>query len=188
MWYWIVLGLVILALIGMTIRQMWIFHQRSIRVRAEVEKHLDEKREIYRNRVLSQIGHPELSTARKPESQKETETLSPEEMEARMAFMERCFEKYGAKALDINARNREMLGQRRTYQHGKDFFRIDQATFDGIPFFVISSIDLPKLAEVGVMEDVEAFPVTLSEEKLEKEIRYALGVEPYPAKYPEWAA
>jgi len=36
------------------------------------------------------------------------------------------------------------------------------------------------------MEDVNAIPGTLDDERLEKEVRYALDIEPYPEDYPDW--
>lgn len=103
-----------------------------------------------------------------------------------MERVERFFLQYGAVPQQINERNRELFGQRQTFLYQENYYRVDQAEFDGTPFLIIDCIDDPKYAGVGVMEDVGALPVSLTEEQLEKEVRYALGIEPYPENYPEW--
>lgn len=103
-----------------------------------------------------------------------------------MDKVEEFFAKYGAVPQEINRRNRELFGLRRAFLYNGNYYRVDHAEFDDIPFLVIDCIDDPSYAAVGVMEDVEAIPVTLTDEQLEKEVRYALEIEPYPDDYPEW--
>ena len=112
----------------------------------------------------------------------ENEALLMKQMER----MEQFFVQYGAVPQEINQRNRDLFGQRQAFLFDGNYYRVDHAEFDDIPFLIINCIDDPKFASVGVMEDVEAIPVTLSDEQLEKEARYALGIEPYPDDYPEW--
>ena len=91
--------------------------------------------------------------------------------EERMAFVERCFEKFGGAAQDINQRNRQRLGQRQTYLFSGSYYRVDVAEFDGEPFIIISCIDDAKYAAAGVMEDVEALPLTLDDAELERAVQ-----------------
>jgi len=107
-------------------------------------------------------------------------------IDARLKKLEEYFLKYGAKPLEINERNRRLHGQRQSYLYGDTYFRADLTEFDRTPFLIISQITEPDYARIGLMEDVEALPVTLSDEQLEKEVRYAFGLEPYPENYPEW--
>ncbi len=114
-------------------------------------------------------------------------SYSKEEMEEKMSFVESLFVKYGAAALDINAKNREKFGQRGIYMYRGMYYRVDSLKFeeDQDPYIVISCTDEDKYADVGLMEDVNAFGFDLSEEELEKEVRYALEIEPYPEGYME---
>ena len=111
--------------------------------------------------------------------------MTNQQLNEKMDFVERCFVKYGAVPQDIN-HNRERLGQRRTYLYKGSFYRVDTAEFDGEPFLIINCIDDPRFASVGLMEDVNAIPGTLDDDRLEKEVRYALDIEPYPEDYPDW--
>ncbi len=195
MWYWIVLGFLILAaglaLVGIGVRWSFRFHQQQMRAREEAEKRILENREKVLRRLESRRRHPAAgSVEAELDERKEEEKDMTAEHEAlmlqKMEFMESCFVKYGAVPQDINQRNREILSQRQSFLYQGNYYRVDHAEFDNIPFLMINSIDDPKFAAVGVMEDVEAIPVTLSNEKLEKEVRYALGIEPYPENYPDW--
>ena len=91
--------------------------------------------------------------------------------EERMDYVERCFERIGAVPQDINRKNREMLGQRQEYLYNGSYYRVDVAEFDGVPFLIIDRIDDEKFAAVGIMEDVEALPLTLSDAELEAAVR-----------------
>ena len=50
---------------------------------------------------------------------------------------------------------------------------------------MLSCIDKRKYAELGLLEDMDVLAADSSDEQLEKSVRYALGVEPYPERYPE---
>ena len=107
-------------------------------------------------------------------------------LQQQMKKVEQIFVRYGAEPQDINRHNREVLGLRQEYLYRGNYYRVDHAAFDGIPYLIINQIDNPRYAAAGVMEDVEAIPITLTDEQLEKEVRYALGIEPYPEDYPQW--
>lgn len=112
---------------------------------------------------------------------KEHEDLLLRQMEKVEGF----FVKYGAVPQDINQRNRSVLGQRQSYLYKGNYYRVDHAEFDGVPCLVINCIDDPSFAAVGFMEDVDAIPVTLDDENLEKEVRYAMEIEPDPGSDPD---
>ena len=88
--------------------------------------------------------------------------------------VENCFVRCGAEPQDINRRNRERFDQRQIFLYKGNYYRVDQAEFDGVPFLVIDCIDNPEYASVGIMEDVDALPLTLTEEEVEKRIREIL--------------
>ena len=105
--------------------------------------------------------------------------LIPEE---RLRLAENILERCGAVPTDLNARNRELLGQRMTYRYGDLFYRIDSADFDGKCFLILSCADSERFAEIGLMEDVEAIDPGLPEEGIESVIRAALGADAHVRK------
>ena len=98
--------------------------------------------------------------------------------------VETYLEKYGA--VPVETKNKDAFGHRMTYEQGGVFYRVDETDMDGRTFLMVSAADDPAFANVGVMEDVAAFPATLTDEQLEKEVRYLLDVEPYPDNYPDY--
>ena len=100
--------------------------------------------------------------------------------------MEQLFTKYGAVPLDINKTNRERSGQRITYQYKGEYYRAGIIGFDEKPFLVIEWTDNDDYAAAGSMEDVEPFPYDLPNWKIEKEVRFAFEIEPYPETYPDY--
>ncbi len=100
-----------------------------------------------------------------------------ERMQEMAERIEDCFVRCGAVPQDINGRNREALDQRQAYLYRGVYFRVDRAEFDGEPFLIIDCIDDPRYASVGIMEDVDALPLTLTDEELEKRVRETLAAE-----------
>ncbi len=100
-------------------------------------------------------------------------------LEDKMKYVESVLEKYGAKPLGINKKNRDKFGQRITYLYNNSYYRVDFLKFeeDEKPYMVISCTDEKKYADIGIMEDVEAFPFELTDEEFEKEVRYALEID-----------
>ena len=190
MWYmnvlWGLLGIVSALLLYDVVRFAVYIIRRKRKLRAEAEARIDANRE----RLARKKQEEEERKAAGDDPARQEEEKMTAEHEAlllqKMEKVEEFFEKYGAVPQDINQRNRERFGQRRAFLYRGNYYRVDHAEFDDIPFLLIDCIDDPKYASVGVMEDVEAIPVTLSDEKLEKEVRYALEIEPYPENYPDW--
>ena len=110
---------------------------------------------------------------------------SSEAVEQRLEFVEALFTKYGAEPLDIDESNREKFGQRRLFKYNDSFYRVDEMKFeeDDKPFIILSCTDDEKYANIGLLEDIDALDFGDSDEKLEKAIRYAFGIEPYPDDY-----
>ena len=111
--------------------------------------------------------------------------MSEIKLSERMEYVESLFEKYGAAPLDINEKNRAKHGERAIFKRFDMYYRTGCMAFEdtGELFLVISCTDEEMYAGVGVMEDVAAFRPDESDEKIEKEVRYALGIEPYPEDY-----
>lgn len=106
-------------------------------------------------------------------------------MNEKRQLLEALFERYGAAATEFDRENRERFGDGVIYEYGGVYYRAGSASFDGQDFLVIASIDKPKFAALGLLEDIDVLPAESSEERLEQAVRYALGVEPYPERYPE---
>ena len=108
-----------------------------------------------------------------------------DEIEVKLEYLESIFEKYGAVPLNINEKNMEKFHQRKIYQYKDNYYRVDSADFEdnGEIFLVLSSTDEKKYADIGLLEDIDAFSAGMSDEQLEKQVRYALGIEPYPEDY-----
>ena len=104
-------------------------------------------------------------------------------MTDKRAFLEELFRRYGAEPTELDPENREIYGT--IYAYGGAYYQAGTASFDGRDFLVISCIDKEKFAALGLLEDIDVLPADSGEERLEKAVRYALGVEPYPPRYPE---
>ncbi len=105
--------------------------------------------------------------------------MTEDGIEKKLIFMESLFEKNGAVPLDINEKNREKFGLRRTFKYGDKFYRVDEAKFDGDSheYMVISCTDNEKFAQIGVMDDIDALSVDLTDEELDRQVRLAFGLE-----------
>ena len=110
--------------------------------------------------------------------------MEQEKIEAKKQSVENYFVKYGADP--VETKSEDTFGHRATFEQGGIYYRVDESEIDGRIFLVVSAADDPKFANIGVMEEVAAFPADLTEEQLEKEVRYILEVEPYPEDYPDY--
>ena len=105
-------------------------------------------------------------------------------MEEKLRQMEALFARFGAAPTELDEENRARFGDRVIYELGGSYFRASTAVFDGQTFLVISSINKQRLAELGMLEDIDVLPADCSEDRMEKAVRYALGAESYPEIYP----
>ena len=114
----------------------------------------------------------------------ENKILQPDDyLESRLQLLESYFVKYGAVPTDINMENRARFGQRATYQRDGIFFRADTMAGRSGTLLVIEYSDDIEFAKVGSMDDASAFPADFPDERIEKEVRYAFEIEPYPDDY-----
>lgn len=68
------------------------------------------------------------------------------------------------------------VNEMRIYQYKDEYFWIEDHFLEEKPFMVFSFGDTIDT----IFEDAEPFPYDLSEEELKAEVRYSLGIEPYP--------
>ncbi|MBQ8030600.1 MAG: hypothetical protein IJ260_03570 [Butyrivibrio sp.] len=105
--------------------------------------------------------------------------MKEQDKRERIAYAEYLLVKSGAAPTDIKPRGQGEKENRHIYILNDDFYRIGEATFEGIddPYIVVSCTDTKKYAEYGLFDDIHAFEFTLSNEEMEKEIRFALGID-----------
>ena len=108
-----------------------------------------------------------------------------ETMDEKRKFLESLLARYGAVPTDLDRKNRERYDDSVIHEYDNSFYWVGTAGYDGQEFLVLSCIDKRKYAELGLLEDMDVLAADSSDEQLEKSVRYALGVEPYPERYPE---
>ena len=70
--------------------------------------------------------------------------------------------------------------QRPIFQFNHEYFRVNEFLCKEKPFIVIECGTYDELIK-NSMEDAEPFPYDLSNDKIKKEVKYSLGIEPYPS-------
>ncbi len=129
-----------------------------------------EKKLVLRNKAEEKLNK------QKTEKEEGIEVLISEKMD----YFEKILEKNGAiKRDEFNELNREEFGERVTYQKGEYFYRIDKVQFDPDepPYIVVSAIDKEKFAKVGIMEEIEAYPYDIPNERIEEVVPEILSME-----------
>ena len=80
-----------------------------------------------------------------------------------------------------NAENRfaEAISVQPVFEYRGKYYRVDEICFPEKPHIVIECGTLEALIS-NTMEDADPFPYDLPGDELLKEVRYSLGIEPYP--------
>lgn len=68
---------------------------------------------------------------------------------------------------------------RSAFEYNDNFYRVDEVLFSDKPFIVIECGTYDELIK-NIMEDATPFPYDLTEDELLNEVKYSLGIEPYP--------
>ena len=76
----------------------------------------------------------------------------------------------------------ENISTRPAFEYRGEYYRVDEVCFPGKPFIVIECGTYDELIN-NVMDDADPFPYDLTEDELLKEVKYSLGIEPYPENY-----
>ena len=88
---------------------------------------------------------------------------------------------YVGKTTSLYAENEVVnLSNRPVYKYNDEYFIVEEVCF-AKPFVVIEYGDYDDLLHNRMM-DAEPFPYDLPDELLEKEVKYSLGILPYPAQ------
>jgi len=73
----------------------------------------------------------------------------------------------------------ENISERPAFEYNGRYYRVAEVCFSGKPFIVIECGTYDDLMKNG-MEDADPFPYDLPEDELRNEVKYSLGIEPYP--------
>ena len=73
----------------------------------------------------------------------------------------------------------ENISTRSAFEYRGEYYRVDEVCFPGKLFIVIECGTYDELIN-NTMEDLDPFPYDLTEAELLKEVKYSLGIEPYP--------
>ncbi len=73
----------------------------------------------------------------------------------------------------------ESVSSRLAFEYNGQYYRVDEVCFPDKPFIVIECGTYDELMK-NIMEDADPFPYDLPENELLNEVKYSLGVEPYP--------
>lgn len=92
--------------------------------------------------------------------------------------------------LPYEQRNRSYIGNdfvenistRPAFEYRGNYYRVNEICFPDKPFIVIECGTYDELIN-NVMDDADPFPYDLAEDELLKEVKYSLGIEPYPDNY-----
>lgn len=75
----------------------------------------------------------------------------------------------------------ENISARPAFEYNKCYYRVDEVCFPSKPFIVIEAGTYDKLMN-NTMEDADPFPYDLTDAELLNEVKYALGMVPYPER------
>ena len=119
--------------------------------------------------------------------------ITREEFEKRKSYVEQIICELGGEKIDveipyeqktttvINDYSETHRSSRQIYQFGNEYFRVDEVLYENKPFIVLECGTFEELMN-NTMEDVNPFPVDLSDDDMIKEVKYSLGIEPYPVE------
>ena len=110
-----------------------------------------------------------------------------DQAEKALQYVEEMFLKYDAAPVDDSLNEHlHNLGLRSCYVRNKIYYRAEYCEFDEGPAIVITATDNPSYVSVGMQDNIGGFPADLPKEKLEKEVRFLFGIEPFPDTYPDY--
>ena len=87
---------------------------------------------------------------------------------------------YEQKTTSISKNNKIVyISKRPIFEYSQQYYRVGEVCFPDNPFIVIECGTYDELIK-NIMEDMEPFPYGLSDDELLNEVKYSLGIKPYP--------
>ena len=120
------------------------------------------------------------------------QSVSREEFEERKDFIDKILKELGCKIITPKLPYKQKTttyslnteetwySNRPLYQYQNHYYRIDEVLFHQKPFLVIECAQTIEEVQKNIMEDADPFPYELPDTEIIKEIKYSLGIEPYP--------
>lgn len=137
--------------------------------------------------VLLLRGYLRTRKGLRKEAEKKRDELSEskqksvtETLEKKMDRFEEVMVELGAEKMDgFNEKNIEDFEQRSVFRKGKYYYRIDHVQFetDGLPYIIVSAIDKESFARIGIMEEIEAFPHDIPDERIREVVKEIFETE-----------
>ena len=113
--------------------------------------------------------------------------MSLSRTENSLQYVEKMFVRYGAVPVDAgNAEQQEHFGLRRSFVRDGIYYRAEAAAFNGAEVILITATDNPAYDRLGLQDNITGFQADLPEERLEREVRFVFGIEPWPDTYPDY--
>ncbi|MDE6728871.1 MAG: hypothetical protein K2J80_13195 [Oscillospiraceae bacterium] len=118
--------------------------------------------------------------------------VSREDFEKRKDLVEQIMRELGCEVAEfalpnarkttsiVAAREETWFSQRPLYKFRNGFYRIDEVLFPEKPFIVLEFAETEDSVKMNAMEDLDPFPYDLSDDDMINEVKYSLGIEPYP--------
>lgn len=119
--------------------------------------------------------------------------ITREEFEKRKSYVEQIICELGGEKADIEIPYKQKTTTiiddysethnsiRPIFKFENEYFRVDEVLFENKPFIVLECGTFEELMN-NTMEDAEPFPFDLSDVDILKEVKYSLGIEPYPSE------
>lgn len=74
------------------------------------------------------------------------------------------------------------ISTRPVFKYNERYYRVDEVCFAEKPFIVIECGTYDELMN-NVMDEADPFPYDLTDDEALEEVKYSLGIEPYPENY-----
>ncbi|MCH5318050.1 MAG: hypothetical protein J1E05_08765 [Eubacterium sp.] len=120
------------------------------------------------------------------------DNVSRDEFEKKKDYVEQIMCELGAVKLSINLPYQQKTtsysgdieeihySQRPIFKFKNEYFRVDEFICNDKPYIVIECGTYDELMK-NSMEDADPFPYDLPDDEIKNEVKYSLGIEPYPS-------
>ena len=101
-------------------------------------------------------------------------------LEKNIERFEQALEVCGAKKRgDLDEKNIDKYNLRSIYEYNGNYYRIGTLSFEEEkdPYIVVNAIDSEKFAKIGVMEEIEAYPYDMPEDRIKEVVAESLQAE-----------
>ncbi len=126
--------------------------------------------------------------------------ITRDQFEVRKDFVEKLLKECGAIEICVKLRGNNVVStlsmsnkteviwkqNRSIYKYDNRYYRISEYCPSSAPYIVIETAETLDQVMHNIMEDCEPFSPELPDERMLREVKFALGIEPYPRNYPKY--